>query len=63
MKKLGMWAVVALVGFLMGKSAGSEVKSVSDVVVKNVEALASAIGSGEFIECYDSGKVDCFGTV
>lgn len=52
MKKLGMWAVVALVGFLIGKSVESEVKPMNDVVVKNVEALASAIGSGEFIECY-----------
>lgn len=59
MKKLGMWAVVAFAGFLVGKSAESEVKSVSDVVVKNVEALASAIESGEYIECYGSGKVDC----
>ena len=49
MKKLGMWAVVALVGFLIGISTESKVKSVSDVVVKNVEALASVTESGEYI--------------
>ena len=59
MKKLGMWAVVALVGFLIGISTESKVKSVSDVVVKNVEALASVTESGEYINCYGSGKVDC----
>jgi hypothetical protein len=32
MKKLRMWAVIALVGFLIGKSAESEVKPVRDVV-------------------------------
>jgi len=59
MKKLGMWAVVALVGFLIGISTESKVKSVSDVVVKNVEALASVTESGEYIKCYGSGKVEC----
>ena len=58
MKKLGMWAVVALVGFLIGISTESKVKSVSDVV-KNVEALASVTESGEYIKCYGSGKVEC----
>lgn len=52
MKKLGMWAVVAFVGFLIGMSAESEVKPVSDVVVKNVEALASVTESGEYYKCY-----------
>ena len=61
MKKLGMWAVVALAGFLIGKSAGLEVKPMSDVVVKNVEALASATESEEYYDCYGSGKVDCLG--
>ena len=59
MKKLGMWAVVALAGFLIGKSAGLEVKPMSDVVVKNVEALASATESEEYYDCYGSGKVEC----
>ena len=59
MKKLGMWAVVAFVGFLIGKSAKSDVKPVNDVVVKNMEALASATESGQYVECYGSGKVDC----
>lgn len=59
MKKLGMWAVVAFAGFLVGKSAESEVKSVSDVVVKNVEALASDTESGEYYDCYGNGKVEC----
>lgn len=47
MKELGMWAVVALAGFLIGMSTELKVKSVSDVVVKNVEALASATESEE----------------
>ena len=59
MKKLGMWAVVAFVGFLIGMSAESEVKPVSDVIVKNVEALASVTESEEYYDCYGSGKVEC----
>ena len=59
MKKLGMWAVVALIAFLVGKSAKPENKPVNDLVVKNVEALASAVESGELVKCYESGKVDC----
>ena len=61
MKKLGMWAVVALVAFLVGKSAKPENKPVNDVMVKNVEALASAVESGSVVKCYGSGKVDCVG--
>ena len=61
MKKLGMWAVVALVAFLVGKSAKPENKPVNDVVVKNVEALADVVESGSIVSCYGSGKVDCLG--
>ena len=56
MKKLGMWAVVALIAFLVGKSAKPENKPVNDVVLKNVEALASVTESGEYFDCYGSGK-------
>ena len=59
MKKLGMWAVVAFVGFLIGKLAQSENKSVNNVLVKNAEALADDKDSEEYVKCYDSGKVDC----
>lgn len=59
MKKLGMWTVVVFVGFLVGMSTESEVKSVSDVVVKNMEALASDTESEEYMKCYGSGKVEC----
>ena len=59
MKKLGMWAVVALIAFLVGKSAKPENKPVNDVVLKNVEALASVTESGEYFDCYGSGKVEC----
>lgn len=61
MKKLGMWAVLAFVCFLIGKCTQLENKSVNDVFVKNVEALANATEVGEHIKCYDSGKVDCNG--
>ena len=57
MKKLGMWAVVAFVGFLIGMSAESEVKPVSDVVVKNVEALASFVVNTDI--CMSFPGKDC----
>lgn len=37
MKKLGMWAVVAFVGFLIGKLAQSENKSVNNVLQDQVK--------------------------
>lgn len=43
MKNLGMWAFVAFVGFLIGKSVQTEKRAVNDVLVKNVDALASDI--------------------
>ena len=58
MKKLRMWAVLAFVSFLIGGSVQLR-KPISNVVLKNVEALASVIESGEYVRCYDSGKVDC----
>jgi hypothetical protein len=61
MKNLGMWAVIAFVGFLIGKSVQTEKRAVNDVLVKNVDALASDVDSDGFVSCYSSGKVDCLG--
>jgi hypothetical protein len=62
MKKLRMWAVLAFVSFLIGGSVQLR-KPISNVVLKNVEALASVIESGEYVRCYDSGKVDCLNEI
>lgn len=52
MKNLGMWAFVAFVGFLIGKSVQTEKRAVNDVLVKNVDALASDIFHRQrFEEC------------
>lgn len=53
MKKLRMWAVLAFVSFLIGGSVQLR-KPISNVVLKNVEALASVIESWEYVRCYDS---------
>ncbi len=63
MKSLGMWAMVCLAAFIIGKTAKTEKKEVSDVALENVEALANPEGDGHTIiggpECYGSGKVKC----
>lgn len=61
MKQLGMLAImVAFAAFLVGKTAQSEKKQMSDIMLMNVEALATG-ESGEYIRCYSSGPVDCDG--
>ena len=63
MKSLGMWAMVCLAAFIIGKTAKTENKEVSDVVLENVEALANPEGNGNIPvggpECFGLGNVPC----
>ena len=56
MKSLGMWAMVCLAAFIIGKTAKTEKKEVSDVAKANVEALADGEATGP---CKGLGYVYC----
>ena len=61
MKQFSMWAVLAFAVFLIGKSAQSANEQMSNVLLKNVDALALGDDSEEYIRCYGSGSVNCNG--